>query len=220
MKNKELRPDRGAGYAGLKGPARSHVLAFLVTVLFLFNLILTDGYAQKERTVSKEYIVKAAMIYKMLSFITWPEDEEANQNAPINLCVYGKNPFGKYIYALESESVDSKSINVIMGNELKGLSDCQVLFISTSEKHRYRSVISKIQNEPVLTISDIKDFSLSGGMIEFVKTGHRIGLVINYGNVLKGNIRISSRLLRIAKRVYGKNGEVIWSGSKKEGKER
>ncbi len=195
---------------GCNGPAMRDFSPVIMAVLFLFAVFLSSVHAQDKGDVPKEYIVKAAMIYKMLGFITWPDAEGTNKN-PIKICVYGKNPFGRYIYALEAERFDSRGIDVRTGSLLEDLSDCHVLFISSSVKDRLGDLLLKIEGRPVLTISDIKGFSLSGGMIEFIKTDRRIAFIINYGKVLDAGIRISSRLLKISIKVYDKDGKVIWS---------
>ncbi len=202
----------GPGLANLA--KRSFFSVFLAT-LFLSIFISPSAHGRDKEYVPKEYIVKAAMIYKMLGFITWPDAEGTSKN-PINICVYGKNPFGRYIYALEAERFDSRGINVRTGSRLEDLSDCHVLFISSSEKDRLGNLLPQVEGKPVLTISDIKDFSLSGGMIEFIKTDRRIAFIINYGKVLDAGIRISSRLLKISIKVYDRDGRVIWSQNGKK----
>ncbi|RMG03991.1 MAG: YfiR family protein, partial [Nitrospirae bacterium] len=88
------------------------------------------------------------------------------------------------------------------------------LFISKSEGGRYMPIIKALAGMPVFTVSDIKGFARGGGMVEFVKIKKRIGFEINKYAADSVGIKISSRLLILAQKVYGKSG-VIWDREKR-----
>ena len=76
--------------------------------------------------------------------------------------------------------------------------DCHVLFISASEERRLPEIVQALNHRDVLTVSDIPQFALRGGMIQFVNDKNRIRLRINLEAAQAANIVISSKLLRVA----------------------
>src|ERR1035437_4251383 len=44
-----------------------------------------------------EYKLKAAMLYNLTYFVEWPPSAYSNPQAPILLCILGKDPFGNFL---------------------------------------------------------------------------------------------------------------------------
>ena len=55
---------------------------------------LTPGLAPAQDS-PLEYPVKAAFLYKFGSFVEWPASAFANPQSPVQLCVVGRDPFGR-----------------------------------------------------------------------------------------------------------------------------
>jgi hypothetical protein len=72
-----------------------------------------------------EYRLKAAFLYNFALFTEWPAD----LGATLNLCVYGRDPFGEEIDALQGKPVGARRIVVRRITTIEGLSVCQVVFI-------------------------------------------------------------------------------------------
>ncbi len=66
--------------------------------------------------------------------------------------------------------------------------------------------LAEIKTLPVLTVSDGKGFSLAGGIIELYVEGGRMRFAINVDAAERSGLRLSSRLLGLAKIV--RNGHV------------
>ena len=79
------------------------------------------------------------------------------------------------------------------------INSCHVLFISSSEKIIIKTILKKVDNNPILTVSDINGFSEQGGSIEFYVEENKIRFAINMRTLKETDIKVSSKLLRLAK---------------------
>lgn len=80
---------------------------------------------------------------------------------------------------------------------------CQVLFVGGAEKKILSAVIADVQGSSVLTVGESEHFVREGGMIGFCLEENRIRFEVNLETAQKARLRISSRLLALAKTVIG-----------------
>ena len=73
-----------------------------------------------------------------------------------------------------------------------------MLFISSSEEGDLARNLAALGQAPVLTVSDIADFTSRGGMIQFVVIDNRVRFTINVGNWQRAGPVMSSELLKVA----------------------
>src|SRR3984957_16471831 len=73
-----------------------------------------------------EYRLKAAFLYNFALFTEWPVDV----GSTLNLCVYGRDPFGEEIDALQGKAVGERHLGVRRVPSVEALRACQVVFIT------------------------------------------------------------------------------------------
>ena len=83
------------------------------------------------------------------------------------------------------------------------MDDCQILFISGSERGNLRAILSTLKNQTILTVSDIDHFANQGGMIGLVLTGNNVTFEINLDAVRQSELWFSSQLLKLARIIQG-----------------
>lgn len=76
--------------------------------------------------------------------------------------------------------------------------NCNILFLSQSERDRAAQIISNVRGRSILTVSDIDGFAGIGGMVELFTEKTKIRMRINLEAVRAANLKISSKLLRVA----------------------
>jgi uncharacterized protein DUF4154 len=146
-----------------------------------------------------EYELKAAFLYNFVKFVEWPPDAFAGERSPLAICVYGEDPFGSSLDgAVRGETLGERSLIVQRPERLDELRDCQVLFVSRSERQRMPEVLSRVEGQPVLTVGDTDGFLRAGGMINFVLEENKVRFLINQEAAERSRVRISSKLLRLA----------------------
>ncbi|MCP4696741.1 MAG: YfiR family protein, partial [Gammaproteobacteria bacterium] len=154
--------------------------------------------------VPREYQVKAVFMYNFGRFVTWPKSVYTGEGASIRICILGEDPFRIELdAAVKGEKVLGRALTVERLNNVESAVNCQILFISRSEKRRMGSYLRFLRQYPVLTVGDTDDFIVRGGMIQFYNLGNKIRFAIAPDLVSDVGLKVSSRLLRVARKTKG-----------------
>ncbi len=83
---------------------------------------------------------------------------------------------------------------------------CQVLFISSSERPQIKEVLENLRGSNTLTVGDTTGFAQSGVAINFILEQDRVHFEINVKSAQKAGLKLSSKLLSVAKVVETSKG--------------
>jgi hypothetical protein len=168
-----------------------------VTSVILFAFLSTAG-AQPQPV--DEYQVKAAFLYNFAKFVEWPPEVFKSPMDPITICVIGQDPFGGALdKAVSGKLVDGRPFLVRPQPDARTVSGCQVVFISASERKRFRTIVEDLKTRSALTVSEINGFAENGGMVNFQLEDGKVRIEINPGAAAQERLRISSKLLSLAR---------------------
>lgn len=168
----------------------------MVVLAAIISLNL-NGLAQ-EQTPS-EYEVKAAFLFNFAKFVEWPPEVFADTNSPMVVGVLGKNVFGNNLEKIiRDRKVNNRSFQFRNYTSITEVTNCQILFISASEKNEFPKIVSALHNASVLTVSETDGFIEAGGMINFMFQNNNIRFQISDEAAKKAGLKISSKLLSLA----------------------
>jgi hypothetical protein len=174
---------------------RLRMVTFLAAFLCLFISLALEA----QRSVSREYDIKAVFLYNFTQFVEWPSNAFINPDAPFVIGILGSDPFRSLIdEAVAGEKVKGHSIIVKRYQNITDIKNCQILFISAKEAGRIKEILSAIQHRNILTVSDIPNFANTGGMICFLTKNNKIKLQINPYPAKAAELNLSPKLLRVA----------------------
>lgn len=169
------------------------LLCCLALLVFMQPLRLMADNAPGE-----EYKLKAALLYKLTQFVEWPSLKTNPENALFGLCVLGENDFASSLDALKLRKIGDRTISVNYYRQSSDvIGNCDLVFISKSKRPFLKSILRKLKNHPVLSVSDIKNFAQRGGIIQFT-TGKQIGFKINIESAKNSRLKIAAPLLQLA----------------------
>ena len=90
------------------------------------------------------------------------------------------------------------SIKVIY--KIEDLQEAQILFVSKEMQTQLKSTVSACNNKSILIVGDIiEGFCQSGGIINFTQKSSKFRFEINNQSAQKSNLKISSKLLSLAR---------------------
>lgn len=177
------------------------------SITYLFPVVVSISMVgisntQAQPVTSSEYQIKAAFLYKFGSYIEWPEDTFATLESPLTIGVLGADGLADSLEEIiAGRTVNNRKIIVSklsLGAPIAGL---QILFIGNSEKENLPSILAEAQKFPVLTVTESEESLTLGGIINFVVMGDKVRFDIALGSADRNNLKISSRLLEVARRV-------------------
>ena len=164
-------------------------------VLIVASLVATSvaAYAQD---VPLEYQVKAAYLFNFTKFVEWPA-ATVNQD-PFTICVADRNPFGTALAATIQGEVAAGRMLASRVVQNPGAS-CHVLFVPRGVPAA--PYLMRVREAPVLTVGETPEFLAQGGIIRFVMEDGKIRFEINQEAARRASLRISARLLQLARAV-------------------
>jgi len=169
-------------------------MAFLSAITALASALLL---VQSPR--ASEYQLKAVFLFNFVQFVDWPAAAAADSQLPLVIGILGDDPFGAFLdETVRGERLGARPIQVRRYRQVTDIGECNILFISRSERERVPEIVSGLKNRPVLTVSDADAFANRGGMIQFINDKNRIRLRINLEAAQAAHLTISSKLLRVA----------------------
>jgi len=155
-------------------------------------------------STTEEYTLKAAFLFHFAQFVEWPEETFKEVNNPLTYCTIGDDPFqGSLDTTLSGKTIGARSFRVQHFKQPQELQGCQVLFIGAGEKKLLPEILAKAKPSSILTVGESEHFAEDGGMIGFVLDENKIRFEINLEAAQKAKLKISSRLLALAKSVIG-----------------
>jgi YfiR/HmsC-like len=156
-------------------------------------------------TASPEYRAKANFISNFPSFVDWPSTNPATPDGPFLICVTGDFSFGTSLAELtRGTTVHGSRVEIRWLRGERDLRTCQILFVSHSESKKYPKLMEALQGTAVLTIGETPDFLQAGGVVSFSVQQERLQFDVNLEAAKQAHLKISSRMLALARRVWSK----------------
>ena len=182
------------------------LLAFVTAAATGLVLTAATG-ASPPRTPLPEYPVKAAFLYHFVEFVEWPAGSPRHPST-ITIGVLGRDPFGDVLdEAILDKVVAGRTLVIRRFADVAALEPCEILFISSSEMARLPEILARLDGAPVLTVGDADRFARRGGMIGFYIEDNRVRLEVNRPAAERARLRISSKLLTVARLVKAAESE-------------
>jgi len=159
--------------------------------------------------ISREYLIKAAILYNFAKFAEWPAAAFRNDGAPLRICVLGDDPFGPALNSLQGKTVRNRALAAAHIASVDAAAACHILFISASESERLDTILNTVGKLPVLTVADISRFANSGGIIALKEVDKRSRIEVNIGAADQAGLKLSSKLLRLADTVGTQTAQTV-----------
>jgi len=158
-----------------------------------------------QNSTAAEYRNKASFLAAFPSFVEWPDSAFTSTQSPFVICVRGDFSFGTSLAELaRGASPHGRRVEVHWVHKDQDLRTCHIAFISHSELRRYTKLLHVLEGAGVLTVGETDDFLTAGGAISFSSGREALQFEVNLNAADAAHLKISSRLLAIARRVMSR----------------
>ncbi len=166
------------------------------------------GLAQQsydEPVVNREYPLKALFLYNFGGYVEWPAEAFSSAQDPFIIGVLGSSPVEVTLKEIAAtKRVNGRKLVVQRLASLDSATPCQILFIARDvAPQQQAAVINRLQNHPVLIVGESPGFAAHGGCVNFVVEANKIRFEINIDSAKRHQLKISAKLLALAKIVSG-----------------
>lgn len=168
------------------------VLGLLALIAGVDTAVGADNFSEKE--------VTAVFLYNFANFVNWPPDSRQDSTHPFRYCVLDEEITPVLREVLKGETVKGRALSVQSEVTNTDLAQCHILYLGKTNFRNPDSwnLVRAALAARVLTVSDLENFELRGGMIALVRQDRRIHPRINIDAVERGKLRISAKLLNLA----------------------
>jgi hypothetical protein len=152
------------------------------------------------RGITPEAQVKAAYLFKLASFVRWP-DATAGPD-PFRICISGRGDIAGALTTLARDQlVAGKRIAVqqLAPEQADEAQRCQMLFVGRGAQTA-RAMLKGAEGNAVLTVTD-RAGGTRGGVIEFMVENGKVRLAIDRRLATAHRLELSSKLMDVAAEV-------------------
>ncbi len=167
----------------------------LKLIIFLFLSIFSSSLFAYE----SEEKLQAMIIGKIVKFITW--EDEKSKTFTITIL---NNPFGTTFDELyQGKQIKDKDVVIKYITKIEQIGKTDILYIANVTSQELETILQKVKNSNILTISDLRGFAEKKGIVQVYFASQKPKLKINLESAKEENMQIKSSLLQIADVVKG-----------------
>jgi len=165
------------------------------TLLASVALVLATTAVPAAQAVTQPAL-RAAFLYNFAKFTEWPTDAAS----PLTLCVVDDTAVEDALGELVGSSlINGRAVTISRGVSGARLRSCHLLYLGEADTGRAAAILDELQGAPVLTVSSGDAFVRGGGMVGLFVEDGRMRFAINPDAAQRAGVRLSSRLLKLAK---------------------
>lgn len=171
------------------------IAVFLSAAWLLGGPAATPAVAQTAAASSLEFSVKANYLVRFAAFVEWPPRAFANAQAPVVICVAGRDPFGAALdRASRGQTAYGRPLAVRRAVSREAVSGCHILYVGVGAE----TLATEATGQPdLLTVTDAAT-TPARGTIHFVISDARVRFHIDQQAATRSGLAIRSRLLNLA----------------------
>jgi hypothetical protein len=175
--------------------------------VFLLLCFQTVAHAVLAQEHALEHQIKATFLYKFGSYIEWPQGTFMHEDEPLIIGVIGADDVAADLKEIvRDKQINGRPVSVVVLDPSAPPRQAQILFIGRSAPASLASVLSSTSGQPIVTVTEVEERSGEGGIINFVTDDNKVRFDVLLAKADSKNIKISARLLRVARKVITEGG--------------
>jgi hypothetical protein len=168
---------------------------------FFWAALLLGAGLHAHAQQAPEPTVKAAFLFKFAGYVEWPESAFPAPDSPFVIGVIGADDVAAELEKIvPGRTVNNHPVVVRRVKEGEPLKGIHVLFIGRNEPNQ-RALLRAAQSHGMLAVTESERGLELGSAINFVMSDERIGFEVSLASAERSGLRISSRMLAVARRV-------------------
>lgn len=188
--------------AGVRGKWRQILARALCVACFgavPVGLCFTAVGVIAHQPTALEEQVKAAMLFKFLSYIAWPEPPPERLDAPYRIYTLNAGRVATELGEIVAErSVDGRPVEVISTNSVNRINQAHVVFVGRHAQRHLPKVAALAEQQGFLVVTETDHGLVPGATINLRLVDERMGFDVSLPSAQAYNLRLSARLLSVA----------------------
>ena len=179
---------------------RHRFLSGVCLLILISSFIIGSDTTYASDTLVRENKIKAAFLLNIIKLVAWPENVRRDSKVPFSICFIGDASFYSILEdSYTGRKLHNRAISLQKLDNINNNSACDVLYLSLSEEQLIYEFHALLNQRPILTVGESRDFASRGGMIGIFRKGNNMQIEVNLESATRANIEIKSELLNLAK---------------------
>ena len=129
-------------------------------------------------------------------YVIWPEEYNKGD---FEILVLGESQLIEELKALSAaKKVGDRPIKVTKINSISEIRKSNMIFVPIGRSSELAEVISKVNNQPTLIITEEAGLGAKGSHINFIQKDGKLAFELNQASTTKNNLKVSSMLTSMA----------------------
>ena len=155
--------------------------------------------AQAQISSTEEYRLKLAFLFNFAKFVQWPADAFPSPQAPLNICIVGRDPFdAEFERQVTERNLYGHPVAIRTLRPSDDFGGCHLIFLPASSDGSLPGVL-RLLDGSAITVGESAGFITRGGVLSFLLEGTNLRFTVNLNASQRTRCRISSRFLALAK---------------------
>jgi hypothetical protein len=153
-----------------------------------------------------EYQVKALYLYYFAKFVDWPASAFSAKTSPIIIGIIGDNSFINLVEEVtKKKTIQERPVVIHHLKWSENIRSCHMLFVDIYERKGLAQFHDALQSSPILIVTEMEDAYPDKGIMNLFVENGKVQFEIDLAAAEKAQLRISSKLLRMAKVTAGRS---------------
>ena len=173
---------------------RVRLARLLAVILAAFTLM---PVAEAQTPGTRERQIRAALVYKVARFVTWPENTLPARTA-FTFCYISDDPTSRVLAGIEGRAIQNRRTRMrrLDATDVGSLGGCNLLYLAGKA-----TLASDAMNEAVaaatLVVADGPREAADAAMVQLLPRDNRVTLLVDLGRVRAARLRIDATLLQL-----------------------
>ena len=146
--------------------------------------------------------IRAALVFNFSKFAEWPTISYADSGSPLTVCFLGADDVRAAFQGISAgKAVNGRFVEVRTVKSVGDARGCHVVYMDSPNNGVVLDVLKYARQGNELAIGTTENFLADGGMIRLQVENNRMRFDVNVGAVGRTKIKLSSKLLALARSV-------------------
>lgn len=143
---------------------------------------------------------RAAFLFQLAQYVTWPPESFSAESAPVRVCVLGQDTlYGVLEAMVQRKKIQERPVSIRKVDTPSQMMGCHIAFIGLKREKQLRELFAGWTYPPVLLMGEAERFAEIGGIVNLIIQGGRVSFEINTDAAARARIDFRSQLLRFAR---------------------
>jgi hypothetical protein len=145
---------------------------------------------------AQNYNLHTVFIYSFTRYVIWPD---AYNQGEFEILVLGESPMYDALQKMaQVKKVGDRPIKITKITSAAEIRKCNILFLPAGKANDLGDVVSKVNNQSILIITEEPGLGARGSDINFIMKEGKLAFELNQSAVSRQNLKIANELSRLA----------------------